>query len=209
MLPSKESVRSILEIQGMFGTAMGNEPFPCIFVQLNKKSAKDCIDDFLNQRPNPRWVLLGEHAVQTNMQIWTAWVQAARNELRGSMVARSVDAEFLRYLAGTHHISEAFSRAGLQEGQNHAWVVYLPLAEAKHNDLGHAQPSPRTHRGYEAERSTFIEALGWTIESSDIIPSIEGMKQLGIDVEGWSNERVEESLVAHVLMADDQSSSHR
>jgi hypothetical protein len=35
------------------------------------------------------------------------------------------------------------------------------------------------------------------------------MRKLGIDVEGWSDERVEESLVAHVLMADDQSSSHR
>ena len=199
----------MLEIRGMFGTTMSNEPFPCIFVQLDKSSAKDCIDDFLNQRPSSRWVLLGEHAVQANMQIWTAWVQAARNELRGSMVARSVDAEFLRYLAGTHHISEAFSRAGLQDGQRHAWIVYLPLAEAQHNDLGHAQPSSLVHSGYDAERSALVEALGWTIETSDMNHSIEGMKQLGIDVEGWSDERVEESLVAHVLMADDQSASHR
>ncbi|MDP6199892.1 MAG: hypothetical protein QF531_03895, partial [Candidatus Poseidonia sp.] len=97
----------------------------------------------------------------------------------------------------------------LQEGQRHAWIVHLPLAEAKHNDLGHAQPSPRTHGVDETEKSTLLEALGWTIESSTIKCSIEGIRKLGIDVEGWSEERVEESLVAHVLMADDQSSSHR
>jgi len=32
---------------------------------------------------------------------------------------------------------------------------------------------------------------------------------LGIDVEGWAEERLEEAILAHVLMADDQSSSHR
>ena len=91
-------------------------------------------------RPSARWVLLGGHAVMGDEQLWTAWIQASRNELRGRMVARSIDAEFLRYLAGTHHISEAFSRAGLQEGQTTAWVVYLPEAEGLENDLGHLQP---------------------------------------------------------------------
>ena len=56
------------------------------------------------------------------------------------MVARSVDAEFLRYLAGTHHISEAFTRAGWTDAQEHAWVAYIPVAEGVANDLGHLQP---------------------------------------------------------------------
>jgi hypothetical protein len=39
--------------------------------------------------------------------------------------------------------------------------------------------------------------------------SIEDLERLGVDVEGWSEERLEEAILAHVLMADDQSSSHR
>ncbi len=44
----------------------------------------------------------------------------------GSQLARGRDAEFLRYLAGTHHISEAFSRAGIQDGVTAGWILYLP-----------------------------------------------------------------------------------
>ena len=83
------------------------------------------------------------------------------------MVARSIDAEFLRYLAGTHHISEAFARAGLQEGQDHGWVICLPSAHGLENDLGHLQP-----------------------EADDVRQDFD-------------------SIIAHILMADDQSSSHR
>ena len=94
-------------------------------------------------------VLLGGHAVMGDEQLWTAWIQASRNELRGRMVARSIDAEFLRYLAGTHHISEAFSRAGLQEGQTTAWVVYLPEAEGLETTLATSSPWPRKMQPFQ------------------------------------------------------------
>lgn len=183
--------------------------FPCVQVKLGACKADAAIDAFLNSRPSQRWVLLGQHAVQSHMQLWTAWIQAARNELREAMVARSVDAEFLRYLAGTHHISEAFSRAGLQQGQSGAWVVYLPEAQAHLNELGHAHPVAGKSSVFDDELGALLAQLNWTRDKTTTTLSIEGRKQLGIDVDGWPEALAEESLLAHVLMADDQSSSHR
>ena len=142
-------------------------------------------------------------------QMWTAWIQATRNELRDGMVARSIDAEFLRYLAGTHHISEAFNRAGLKSGQENAWIVYLPEARGAANDLGHLQPVAIEPESFHADVKTLSWLLKWAPQERQVSYSIEGASRLGVDVDGWSKDRVEEALVAHILMADDQSSSHR
>lgn len=188
---------------------MSTQAFPIVNVDIGGLSSKKAIQHFLEHRPNERWVLLGEHAAQSVDQLWTAWIQATRNELRGCMVARSIDAEFLRYLAGTHHISEAFVRAGLQSGQSSAWVLCLPTAEGVENDLGHVQPIARGNLAFSNHLDGFLESLGWTKNSSDVSFSIEASQILGIDVQGWEKGREFESLIAHVLMADDQSSSHR
>jgi len=183
--------------------------FPCQGVRVERDSPQRHVETFLKMRPSTRWVLLGGHAVMGDEQLWTAWIQASRNALRGRMVARSIDAEFLRYLAGTHHISEAFSRAGLQEGQTTAWVVYLPEAEGLENDLGHLQPVAKENAAFSEQLSTLLDQLAWSSEMTGASYSIEGARQLGIDADGWDNARVHESIIAHILMADDQSSSHR
>lgn len=188
---------------------MSLPPFPIVSVQLGGEEPSNAIKRFLKHRPTERWVLLGGHAAQSMDQLWTAWIQATRNELRQVMVARSIDAEFLRYLAGTHHISEAFARAGLQQTQKQAWILHLPVAEGEANDLGHVQPVATPSASFEDDLVEVLDALGWTHQKSSVAFSIEGAKQLGVDLEGWAEDRQEESLVAHVLMADDQSSSHR
>ena len=188
---------------------MSTQAFPIVNVDIGGLSPKKAIQHFLEHRPSERWVLLGEHAAQSVDQLWTAWIQATRNELRGCMVARSIDAEFLRYLAGTHHISEAFARAGLQSGQSSAWVLCLPTAEGVENDLGHVQPIAQGALAFSNHLDGFLESLGWPTTSSDVSFSIEDSQILGIDVQGWEKGREFESLIAHVLMADDQSSSHR
>jgi len=188
---------------------MSLPPFPVANVQLNGEGPKEAIDRFLKHRPSERWVLLGAHAAQGMDQLWTAWIQATRNELRGAMVARSIDAEFLRYLAGTHHISEAFARAGLQSGQQNAWMLHLPEAEGVANDLGHVQPVAVPSASFHDDVNTLGGLLEWDLHETDVSFSIEGASLLGVDLDGWSKDRKEEALVAHVLMADDQSSSHR
>ena len=79
---------------------MSAPDFPIASVDIGDRSPKEAIDGFLKHREHERWVLLGQHAPQSNEQLWTAWIQAARNEIRETMVARSVDAEFLRFRDG-------------------------------------------------------------------------------------------------------------
>lgn len=188
---------------------METSPFPCVSVRLPSTDNEVYVEAFLEQRESQRWVLLGDHAVQGEAQLWTAWVQAIRHELRDSMVARSVDAEYIRYLAGTHHISEAFSRAGLQPDQEEAWILYLPRGDGVENSLGHLQPVAQSSHAFDADVRSLANGLGWSIQSKEMICSIEGMKRLGIDGSAWPDSRIEEALLAHILMADDQSSSHR
>lgn len=188
---------------------MSTPTFPIVKVDIGEMTPKKAIEHFLQHRPSERWVLLGEHAAQSLDQLWTAWIQATRNELRGRTVARSIDAEFLRYLAGTHHISEAFSRAGLQTGQSSAWVLFLPFAEGVENDLGHLQPVAQMAEAFSDNVGLLTEVLEWPIIRAKMSFSIEGAARLGVDLDGWGENRQMESLVAHVLMADDQSSSHR
>jgi hypothetical protein len=188
---------------------MSTPAFPIVNVGIGGLSSQKAIQHFLEHRPNERWVLLGEHAAQSSDQLWTAWIQATRNELRGCMVARSIDAEFLRYLAGTHHISEAFARAGLQSGQSSGWVLCLPIAQGVENELGHVQPIAQETSSFTDHVEAFLDSLGWLAKLSAVSFSIEGAQLLGIDLQGWEKGREVESLVAHVLMADDQSSSHR
>lgn len=183
--------------------------FPFRGVQFSEGSPQHHVDRFLKERPSSHWVLLGAHAVMSEEQLWTAWIQASRNALRGNMVARSIDAEFLRYLAGTHHISEAFARAGLQEDQDHGWVVCLPSAKGHENDLGHLQPEADDVQDFDSNLANLLQRLGWSEGPSEATYSIEAAKRLGIDAEGWSEARQSESIIAHILMADDQSSSHR
>jgi len=178
----------------------------CVGVDFPSDEA-DAIGRFLSVRPSTRWVLLGHHAAQFIQQLQAAWNQAVRQEVRQSMVARSIDAEFLRYLAGTHHIAEAFRRTGVKPGDGQGWIVHLDSATK--SDEAHAQPTPAGKLASIAEESALIQSLGWAVNSQDITHSIEGMKRLGINTEGWSKGREEEACIAHVLMADDQSSSHR
>lgn len=165
------------------------------------------VQSFLAHRPSDRWVLLADHAVQSMHQLQAAWTQAARQEIRQNMVARSVDAEFLRYLAGTHHIAEAFRRTGLQGEERKAWVVHL--ADATPSDDNPSQPVAGSSQGVPSAMNELIASLNWHHDERPVAASIEGMSRLGIDAEGWDMSRWSEACVAHVLMADDQSAAHR
>jgi hypothetical protein len=85
----------------------------------------------------------------------------------------------------------------------------LPEAKWLENDLGHLQPLAEDVADFESTFTALLGQLGWAAESFDSSFSIEDAKRLGIDAEGWSEDRGSESIVAHILMADDQSSSHR
>ena len=74
-----------------------------------------------------------------------------RNELRNSMVGNNVDTEFLRLISGTHQIRIAFQRAGLMQGDERAWIVYLP-------EFGTEYPFSTDNEKLEIPRDTYNDA---------------------------------------------------
>ena len=110
---------------------MAHPPFPCFAWRSGGSvDGKKLLQVFLEQRPNAQWVLVGEGCAQSELQLWTAWNCASRRWIRSTALARSMDAEFLRYLCGTHHVSEAFKRAGVREGDTAGFLIFLPDATA-------------------------------------------------------------------------------
>jgi len=159
--------------------------FPCILVEF--ESPVDSIAEFLtvwnSERPSTDYVLVSKNAIQSNEQSWTAWLKMKRNSDRGDMLARSKDVEFIRLLAGTHHIDQAFKRAGLAQGDQSAWLVYLPEGIDE----------------LDNETEAIIESFGWNKTASRPSINQQGMESLGI--ESLSGD-LESDLLIHVVSAD-------
>ena len=60
---------------------------------------ENLIQEFLKIRPNQNWLLLADYAAQSQQQLWTAWLLSQQAFLQNRALARSIDAEFLRYIA--------------------------------------------------------------------------------------------------------------
>jgi tRNA threonylcarbamoyladenosine modification (KEOPS) complex Cgi121 subunit len=110
--------------------------------------------------------------------LWTAWLFSQRAFAKGKALARSIDAEFLRYIAGTHHVSEAFKKVGIQKSHDKAWIVYLPDYEENDGEL-----YPLIDLVQSKEISVKIaEKLGiQPIESRPEI-TLDGLNKLGIAI---------------------------
>ena len=108
--------------------------FPCFMVDISTRQ-DDLIGDFLTERPSQNWLMLADYAALTDHQLWTAWLFSQRAFAKGKALARSIDAEFLRYIAGTNHVSEAFKKVGIQKSHDKAWIVYLPDFEENEGEL--------------------------------------------------------------------------
>ena len=108
--------------------------FPCFKVDLSK-SVNNLIQQFIDVRPNQNWLLLADYAAQTQQQLWTAWLLCQRAFEQNRALARSLDAEFLRYIAATHHVSEAFRKVGISDNHERAWIVNLPEYEKVNGEM--------------------------------------------------------------------------
>jgi hypothetical protein len=108
-------------------------------------------------------VLLASDVVASERQIAAAAIAAKRRWERGSAVARSLGAEFMRCLAGSHHVGEAIRAVGLASKATSGWVVGLAV------DLG------------EVEQR--MESAG--LQSVDAHPmTANGRSRLGLPSEG-------------------------
>ena len=106
---SRVKTKRIIEKPIAIAGNMEMPPFPCFMVDISTRQ-DDLIGDFLTKRPSQNWLMLADYAALTDHQLWTAWLLSQRAFAKGKALARSIDAEFLRYIAGTHHVSEAFKK---------------------------------------------------------------------------------------------------
>jgi hypothetical protein len=180
----------------MQGVAMW-ETFPCWSWESEEPlDLKSFVRSFQEIVPNQRWVFCRSDVAQTSRQLWTATTVSNRNTERGTAQARTLDAEFLRVLAGTHNVSEAFKRAGLQNKSTSGWLLHIP-----------DQTNPMNSESMEQEADQLLTGLGLSKTTQGLEINIEGAKNLGISLEeSIDSSRIEASLIGHILLADVSSS---
>ena len=173
------------------------ETFPCwSWESPEPLDLKSFVRSFQKIVPDQRWVFCRSDVAQTPRQLWTAATVSNRNTERGTAQARTLDAEFLRVLAGTHNVSEAFKRAGLPNGAMAGWLLHIPDQSA----LEDLQTT-----GEKAEQ--LLKNLGLSETSSVLEVNVNGAKNLGIALdENVDLSRIEASLIGHILLADVSSS---
>ena len=124
------------------------------------------------------------------------------------MVGNSVDTEFLRLISGTHQIRTAFERAGLQQNDEAAWIVYLP-------EFGSDDPfESQKETGIKIPRDTYNSAsqeanrlklhLNAELITQRPIPTMDGLERLGFESEiaNSTPKDLESAFLLHAAMSD-------
>tara|TARA_B100001750_G_scaffold35012_1_gene24833 strand:+ start:1628 stop:2182 length:555 start_codon:yes stop_codon:yes gene_type:complete len=106
--------------------------FPAWCIQFNEPISNPRLTatTLLDNRNDNRWLLLGFPTAASERHLWATWLALRERVLSENMVSNSLDGEFLRLIAGTHQMSVAFKRAGIQSGEDKAWLVRIPEWES-------------------------------------------------------------------------------
>ena len=171
-------IKRIIEKRIILAPRMEMPEFPCFRVDVSN-SVGNLIQEFLKIRPNQNWLLLADYAAQSQQQLWTAWLLSQRAFLQNRALARSIDAEFLRYIAGTHHVSEAFRKVGIQEDHKTAWVINLPNYQKSADEL---IPDLDAEENLQFIGS-LCQKLSMSIIDGKPELTIDGLKKLGIEID--------------------------
>ena len=189
-------IKRIIEKRIILAPRMEMPEFPCFRVDVSN-SVGNLIQEFLKIRPNQNWLLLADYAAQSQQQLWTAWLLSQRAFIQNRALARSIDAEFLRYIAGTHHVSEAFRKVGIQEDHKTAWVINLPNYQKSADEL---IPDLDAEENLQSIGS-LCQKLSMSIIDGKPELTIDGLKKLGIDIDKI-NENTEDILVGLTISTE-------
>ena len=189
-------IKRIIEKRIILAPRMEMPEFPCFRVDVSN-SVENLIQEFLKIRPNQNWLLLADYAAQSQQQLWTAWLLSQRAFIQNRALARSIDAEFLRYIAGTHHVSEAFRKVGIQDHHKTAWVINLPNYQKSVDEL---IPDLDTEENFQFIGS-LCQKLSMSIIDGKPKLTIDGLKKLGIEIDKI-NENTEDILVGLTISTE-------
>ena len=177
-------------------TVMEMPPFPCVKLDISNQSS-DFIGEFIEHRDDESWLLMSHYAAQGQQQLWTAWLLAKRAFANNKSLARTLDAEFLRYIAGTHHVSEAFKKVGIKSNDNTAWLIFLPNHIA---ELDEIKPSFSLDE-FDSGVESLIQKLNVKVIEGMPKINIEGIEKMGIPLPE-SKLNLIDSIIGHIISAD-------
>ena len=185
--------------------SMSRTPYPCWGLALTNPviDAEQLVASLLDWRKSERWLLLGGPAAVSEKQLWTAWIGLASRHANSNMRANALDVEFIRLIAGTHQIRIGFERAGLVEGDQIAWLVYLPEFSKKTISEMDWPDLDRVALDQEADR--LMRVLDAKLLPHAPIPQEESVQRLELQVEddhSLDHQSIERSALAHIALAD-------
>lgn len=182
---------------------MAQPPFPCFAWRSGDPvDAKKLLGAFLELRPNAQWVMVGDGCIQSDLQMWTAWMCASRRWIRKSSLARSLDAEFLRYLSGTHHVSEAFKRAGVREADLAGFVLFLPEATATDDTQTDCEAIEYDFDEIQSQAVSMFSQLELEADGKEYVLSKPGAIRLGMKFDFENEVLTESALLGHILSSE-------
>ena len=176
--------------------AMEIPEFPCVKLDISNHSS-NLIGDFIKQRDDESWLLMSHYAAQGQQQLWTAWLLAKRAFSNNKALARSLDAEFLRYIAGTHHVSDAFKKVGIKDHDDTAWLVFLPEHIV---DLDEIKPSFSVDQ-FNLGVQSIVQMLDLKVIAGKPEINLKGIEEMGIPVPE-SRFNVIDTIIGHIISAD-------
>ena len=117
-------------------------------------------------------------------------------------LARTIDAEFIRFIAGTHHISEAFQRAGVSDTEVEGWIIYLPEIQENNSLDNGISPSVEYKDNFETTALGILESLKLTPSHSSLELNLENADKLGMDINDLDFDNLEDALIGFVLSSE-------
>ena len=161
------------------------------------------ITRFNKIRPNNRWSLVCYDAIASDFHLWSTWISVVTREKNDTMIANSVDVEFLRLLSGNHQISKAFEISGLKKGDGNAWIVSIPkLSEQASTELGYI--SRNSYLDLDDISTELIHRLGARLLPKRPLPSTSAIGKIGIGMnnQNLSSKQMEELLIGAMVLTD-------
>ncbi|MBJ23184.1 MAG: hypothetical protein CMB64_00800 [Euryarchaeota archaeon] len=169
--------------------------FPCwgIKLDINEKDKSKLVKKFLEIRPNNRWLLLSKYAAGGERHLWNTWYLVEENFNENSALSKNPDAEFIRVISGTNQLKTAFKRAGLNDDDSEAWLLFLPEKIENLDFLPKLSIESFTEKAqkilYQIKASLITERPK---------PTKLGIERLGITFEGNQDLINEDLFISHL-----------
>ena len=169
--------------------------FPCWGIKLDakEKDNSELVKKFLKIRPSNRWVLLSKYAVAGERHLWNTWYVVEENFNEDSALSKNIDAEFIRVISGTNQLKTAFKRAGLNDSDSEAWLIFLPEKKEGLDYLPEFLLEPFTEKAQKV-----LYQINASLITERPKPSKLGLDRLGIAFEGNIDLINEDLFISHL-----------